>query len=326
MKKTETRKPKQNNEKTPDKPADKPAKTPAHQWTNGGEEVLLLRCINADGTSYGGFVNSVTVGERIEAPDWDGGENKCGGGLHGWPWGIGIGGGKNPDYAGIWQVLGCKPSEIVEVTEDPNSVKSKTKGGILRYSSKPGDWHGAVMHILSGQMAWVAHNADGVAATSGVSSSAATSGVSSSAATSGDSSSAATSGYSSSAATSGVRSSAATSGDRSSAATSGDRSSAATSGYSSSAATSGVSSSAATSGVRSSAATSGDSSPAVCAGINSRAKAGPWGCIALAWWHENEKRSEMRCREVGCGDGSDGKLKAGVWYRLDSTGNFVEEK
>jgi hypothetical protein len=33
----------------------------------------------------------------------------------------------------------------------------------------------------------------------------------------------------------------------------------------------------------------------------------------------------MRCREVGCGDGTDGKLKAGVWYRLNERGEFQEE-
>jgi hypothetical protein len=32
----------------------------------------------------------------------------------------------------------------------------------------------------------------------------------------------------------------------------------------------------------------------------------------------------MRCREVGIGDGSDGKLKANTWYRLDEAGEFQE--
>ena len=36
------------------------------------------------------------------------------------------------------------------------------------------------------------------------------------------------------------------------------------------------------------------------------------------------RAAEMRCREVGCGDGSDGKLKANVWYRVDERGEFVE--
>jgi len=33
----------------------------------------------------------------------------------------------------------------------------------------------------------------------------------------------------------------------------------------------------------------------------------------------------MRAAEMGCGDGSDGKLKAKVWYQLDEkSGQFVE--
>jgi len=47
--------------------------------------------------------------------------------------------------------------------------------------------------------------------------------------------------------------------------------------------------------------------------------------IALAWWNASARRSEMRCAEVGVGDGSDGKLKAKTWYRLnDDTGAFEE--
>ena len=52
--------------------------------------------------------------------------------------------------------------------------------------------------------------------------------------------------------------------------------------------------------------------------------AGKFGCIALGWWNRAEERSEMRCAETGCGDGSDGKLKAEVWYRLNDQGEFVE--
>jgi hypothetical protein len=52
--------------------------------------------------------------------------------------------------------------------------------------------------------------------------------------------------------------------------------------------------------------------------------AGKFGCIALAWLNEKENRSEMRCAETGCGDGSDGKLKAETWYGLNDSGEFVE--
>jgi len=51
---------------------------------------------------------------------------------------------------------------------------------------------------------------------------------------------------------------------------------------------------------------------------------GEYGCLALAWWNEKENRQEMRCSEIGCGDGSDGKLKSEVWYSLDEAGLFIE--
>jgi hypothetical protein len=32
----------------------------------------------------------------------------------------------------------------------------------------------------------------------------------------------------------------------------------------------------------------------------------------------------MRIAAIGCGDGSDGKLKADTWYQLDDAGEFRE--
>ena len=218
-----------------------PKKIPSWQWTHTGAEVLLLKCVNADGTSYGGFKYPLEIGAEVTAPDWDP-ASRCGGGLHGWAWGIGIGGGKAPIWEGIWLVLGCAPKDVVHVTIDGD--KEKTRKATIRCVTKPGDWQKATNFILAGQMAWIVHNAEG---------------------------------------------------------------------------------SAASSGDRSSAASSGACSPAVCAGLRSRAKAGEWGCVALAWWNDAAQRAEMRCREVGCGDGTDGKLKAGVWYRLNERGEFEEE-
>ena len=79
-------------------------------------------------------------------------------------------------------------------------------------------------------------------------------------------------------------------------------------------------------GDRSASSATGDRSASVCTGLHSKAMAGTYGCIALAWLNKKENRVEMRCAETGCGDGSDGKLKAEVFYSLDVHGNFVEEK
>ena len=77
-------------------------------------------------------------------------------------------------------------------------------------------------------------------------------------------------------------------------------------------------------GERSASSATGISSAAVSTGHCSKAMAGKYGCIALCFWNSAEERDEMRCAETGCGDGSDGKLKAEVWYILNDAGDFVE--
>ena len=58
----------------------------------------------------------------------------------------------------------------------------------------------------------------------------------------------------------------------------------------------------------------------------SKVMAGKFGSIALAWHNKLQNRVEMRCAKIGCGDGSDGKLKACVWYVLDAYGKFIEQE
>src|ERR1700740_747098 len=144
---------------------------PAHEWTHDSDEVLILRCIKKDGRSYGGFVNPTEVGARLIAPekwdkswgaqpsDWRGGfvkDGLCGGGIHGWAWGIGVGDCKDPDWNdGLWQVWAAKPENVCGNIE---GVKVKFGDGLLRYS---GDWYGAMMFILDGQKKWVEQFSEG---------------------------------------------------------------------------------------------------------------------------------------------------------------------
>jgi hypothetical protein len=73
------------------------------------------------------------------------------------------------------------------------------------------------------------------------------------------------------------------------------------------------------------ASATGAASAAVVTGLDGRAQCGAYGVIALAWWNPTTARREMRCARVGVGDGSDGTLKAKVWYRLNDAGEFVED-
>jgi hypothetical protein len=58
--------------------------TKAHEWTNGGDRVLILRRTGPDGTAHGGLQYPPGVGVEVVAPDWSP-VAECGGGLHGWP-------------------------------------------------------------------------------------------------------------------------------------------------------------------------------------------------------------------------------------------------
>ena len=160
-------------------------------------------------------------------------------------------------------------------------------------------------------------------ATGGRSASSATGDRSASSATGYSSASSATGGSSASSAT-GYRSASSATGYRSASSATGDRSASSATGYSSTSSATGYSSTSSATGDSSASSATGYSSTSVCTGLYSKAMAGKYGCIALAWYNEKEDRSEMKCAETGCGDGSDGKLKADVWYSISDDGQFVE--
>src|SRR5436190_20935787 len=157
----------------------------------------------------------MSIGESVTAPDWRP-DTTCGGGIHGWPWGIGLGDGKDPDWQALWQVYSVKPELLIgEVGGGP---KCKFETGVLRYV---GDWHGAMNYILAGQMAWAFKVSEGAASNSG------TRGAASNSGTRG---AASNSGYQGAASNSGTRGAASNSGDYGAASNSGDYGAASNSG------------------------------------------------------------------------------------------------
>jgi hypothetical protein len=158
-------------------------------------------------------------------------------------------------------------------------------------------------------------------------------GYSSASSATGDSSASSATGDRSASSATGDRSASSATGDSSASSATGDRSASSATGYSSASSATGDSSASSATGDRSASSATGDSSAssatgkasvAVSTGCYGKAMAGEYGCIALALWNADVKRYEMRCAETGCGDGSDGKLKAEVWYTLDEAGQFVE--
>jgi len=274
----------------------------AHQWTHTGTEVLILKCVSPDGTTYRGFKWPLEVGAEVHPDTWDPSPN-CGEGLHGWPWGFGLGDGKDPDWSGKWIVFGSNPADIIGNLESQRKCKAKV--GIVRFV---GDWNAAMRFILPGQMALVSHIAylSNDTHTTGDSSASSATGYSSASSATGYSSASSATGYSSPSSATGYSSASRATGDSSASSATGDSSASSATGYSSAS------------------SATGDSSASVVVGLYGKARAGKFGCIALAWWNPKENRSEMRCRETGCGDGTDNKLKADTWYLLDEFGAFVE--
>ena len=142
---------------------------PIHQWTHDGDKVLLVKCVPKGGKSTNDF--QWPKSGPVESPNWSREPTCDSGGLFGWPWGVGIGGGKDPDYQGDWIVFAAKPEDVIDLGD-----KAKANSAEVIYY---GDWWGALLKIDAGRMAWTIQAADGNAAATGERGSAAATGGSS---------------------------------------------------------------------------------------------------------------------------------------------------
>ena len=169
-----------------------------HNWTDGGDKVLILRRINSNGTSSSSRLkNGESIAATpfrwpdginviVECDDWDS-RQVCGGGLHGWPWGMGLGEGADYDIIDDrWIILAAAPEDVAGNLE--RGWKCKCRMAIKLYD---GPFAGAWAMINGGRHRLIEAMSKGMS----------------------DSSKAASSGYSSKAASSGDYSTAASSGD-----------------------------------------------------------------------------------------------------------------
>ena len=176
---------------------------PLHAWTYDIGKVLLVKCVDRGGKSHDGFQwpksgraccpRCETEEGRAKAAETS--NDPCTtGGLFGWPWGLNLGGGKEPDYSADWIVFAADPAHVIDLGD-----KSKVAGPceVLYY----GQWLGAMLATVTGREAWIAQRcaaADGKHAT----------------------------GYQSAASATGYRSASSATGDRSASSATGDRSAA----------------------------------------------------------------------------------------------------
>lgn len=98
--------------------------TDLHKHTNSDGKVLILKCIRKDRTSFRGF-KYPAIGKSVEPEKWDASPT-CGNGLHGWPWGVGIGHGYTPNAIDdLWIILEAHPDDVVGPLD--YSVKCKCR-------------------------------------------------------------------------------------------------------------------------------------------------------------------------------------------------------
>jgi len=280
---------------------------PVHQWTNGGDEVLVVRFVSKDGKSYGGFQHPMNVGETVTAPDWSD-DMRCGGGIHGWPWAIGLGEGKECDWSALWQVYGVAAKDIVG-GEGNLRGKAKFRTGVLRFT---GSWNEATDFVLAGQMAWVHHAASGAASATGESGAASATGESGAASATGERGAASATGWRGAASATGWSGAASATGWSGAASATGERGAASATGARGAASATGWSGAA---------SATGEDGTAMSVGIDGKASAALGNFIVLAEWAiKNDKwtRIAMGLARV---DGE--RIKANTPYMLKG-GKFVK--
>jgi hypothetical protein len=323
-------------------PVAKPVVKP-HQWTDDGDRVLILRRLNTNGVSHGGFAQwgkPEELNNVVRPMNWNP-EAACGDGLHGWPWGMGLGEGQ--DYSlrdNRWLIIAAKPEDVTG--ELGGGLKCKCREVVKIFDGTfAGAWaliNGGRHRLIEAMAAGNGNIASGTssaasssgyssaasssgyrsaASSSGDRSAASSSGTSSAASSSGDSSAASSSGTSSAASSSGTSSAASSSGDRSAASSSGDRSAASSSGYSSAASSSGTRSKSASVGDYSSSHNKGTGGIATAVGDCGEVMAGELGCIVAFWWNDAEKRYRAVVGYIGWNG-----IVANTRYRLNAKHEF----
>src|ERR1017187_2205698 len=106
------------------------------------DSVLILRTLNEDMTSHGGFVWPSSG--FVEALDWNPAP-VCGGGLHGLLWGEGSHGYLDLSETAKWVVFRAKLNDVAHGSGDLMN-KCKAKCGVVEYC---GDRDGAVQYVVT---------------------------------------------------------------------------------------------------------------------------------------------------------------------------------
>ncbi len=193
---------------------------PIHQWTDKDGNVLLVKVLNRDGTTHGRFIWPKSG--PVSPKNWSREPDCSSGGLFGWPWGLHIGDGKDPDACAEWIVFSAKPENVILVEGGPKSKAVPSDGGdVVPQVVYRGTQAGAMYFTLQGRLAWIQERSVGNSAT-GYSGSSSSTGDSGSSSATGDSGSSSATGYSGSSSATGYSGSSSATGVRGSSSATGE--------------------------------------------------------------------------------------------------------
>src|ERR1039457_7081655 len=218
------------------------------EWTDKDGYVLLVKCLNRDGTSHNGFV--WPKAGPVKPDKWSRVADCVSGGLFGWPWGTAISDGRIADACAPWLVFPAKPGNVIDLSGKAKAVPGED--GELPEVVYWGDQAGSMSFTMFGRVQMVIAGASGSASATG------------------------------------ERGSASATGWRGSASATGWSGSASATGWSGSASATGWSGSASATGWRGSASAIGEDGCAVSVGINSQAKGEKGVWLVGSEWKETE--------------------------------------
>ena len=96
-----------------------------HKITGRDGLVHILKRLPKSRIAHGGFIWPEGVGTVVKPSSFSRSAT-CGNGLHGWPWGFGLGEGSDFDVANdIWLVIGARPSDVVGKLEGGPKCKCR---------------------------------------------------------------------------------------------------------------------------------------------------------------------------------------------------------
>ena len=147
----------------------------------------MLKCVSKDRTSHGGF--QWPERGHVVCPDWNP-VAECGNGLHGWPWGLAVGDGEEPEYSSAWLVLSVDPKNIVGLGDKAKCSECDV--------IECGTYLECYMRVIVGQIAWTQHAASGAASATGWSGAASATGAKGAASATGEKGAASATGWMSS--------------------------------------------------------------------------------------------------------------------------------